>query len=443
MNRFFYLLIWFLASAQLFGQGLQFPADEYVNRRTQLMKLCPDGIILIQGAAARTDYYPFVQNNNFMYLSGLEIPNAFLGMNPATGEAILFATVNEYSLRESGLSMDLSKNPKGFAGIDKIQPIAEIDLWLREQYRKVKTIYVCQMAEELARECSLEKQSTESMTISNNLWDGRFTRQLQFAGKIKAKYSGFEIRDCSVKIHEMRTIKSPAEIALLRQAAKIGVEAHKALIKATKPGVKEYELAALFEYTCKRMGAQDLAYYTIICTAENHSDLHHHGYRRTLADDDFLVVDAGPDLHYYDIDITTSFPASGKFTPRQREIYEACNAVHEACMKVYRPGLTYQQCDEEVAEILVKQGFDTNSELLKQFGAGFGHYVGMAVHDVGGSPAVLKPGMVFANEPLAVFMKEKLGVRVEDTILITETGCENLTAGIPRTVKEIEAFMKN
>ena len=155
-----------------------------------------------------------------------------------------------------------------------------------------------------------------------------------------------------------------------------------------------------------------------------------------------LVVDAGPDVHNYDIDITVSFPANGKFTPRQREIYEACNAVHEACMKTYRPGLTGAQCDKEVREILIKKGFNPDSELMKQFGGGFGHYVGLAVHDVGGGPSVLKPGMVFANEPLAVFAKEKLGVRIEDTVVITENGCENLTAGLPRTVEEIEKLMK-
>jgi Xaa-Pro aminopeptidase len=111
-------------------------------------------------------------------------------------------------------------------------------------------------------------------------------------------------------------------------------------------------------------------------------------------------------------------------------------------MKVFRPGISVKQAEEEIAALLTKQGFDMNSSLMKALRAGFGHYVGMAVHDVGGSPAVLKPGMVIANEPYTVFPKEKLGVRVEDTILITENGCENLTAGLPRTVEEIEKFMK-
>ncbi len=111
-------------------------------------------------------------------------------------------------------------------------------------------------------------------------------------------------------------------------------------------------------------------------------------------------------------------------------------------MMVYRPGLTSTQCREEVAEILKEHGFDLTKDYFKRMQGGFGHYVGMAVHDVGPRLTVLKPGMVIANEPLAVWAEEELGVRVEDTILITEDGCENLTSGIPRTVKDIEAIMK-
>ena len=111
-------------------------------------------------------------------------------------------------------------------------------------------------------------------------------------------------------------------------------------------------------------------------------------------------------------------------------------------MQVYRPGLTLQEVRIEVQKILEKKGFDISKDYFQKMRGGFGHYVGMAVHDVGGGPRVLQPGMVIANEPLMVYPEENLGVRVEDTILITEDGCENLTAGIPRTVEEIEKHMK-
>ena len=450
MKRIILVLVSLVAGLHGFSQGLQFEKAEYVARREKLMKECPDGIILVMGASARPDYYPFIQNNNFLYLCGIELADAFIAIDPVKKETVLFATVNNWYLRETGIPEDLITNPLAYAGITKILPTKDLHTYLTSSTPSTNStnstnstkIYTCFLPEELPRECSGEKAGSLNNTLTRNPWDGRLTKEMQFVEQLKKQIPGAEVKDCSKQIHSLRTIKSPAEIALMREAGKIGVEAHKAVMKATKPGVKEYELAALFEYTCKRLGAEELAYYTIICTAENHTDLHHHGYRRTLEDGDFLVVDGGPDLHNYDIDITTSFPANGKFTPRQKEIYEACNAVHEACMKVYRPGITTQQCNKEVAEVLEKLGFDTKSELIRNFGAGFGHYVGMAVHDVGGSPKVLEPGMIFANEPLAVFAKENLGVRIEDTILITENGCENLTKGIPRTVEEIERFMK-
>jgi Xaa-Pro aminopeptidase len=273
-------------------------------------------------------------------------------------------------------------------------------------------------------------------------WDGRLTRELQFVKVLKDRFPQLEVRDCSPFIWELRTIKSPAEISLLRKAAKIGVKAHTAMIQATRPGMYEYEVSAVLNYVMEKEGAQESAYGVIISSGENHPYLHYARHDRKLQDGDILVVDAGPDLDYYDIDITTTFPANGKFTPRQKEVYEAALAVHEANMKVYRPGLTAEQCRKEVEEILTKRGFDLSKDYFKRLRGGFGHFVGMATHDVGGSPQVLKPGMVFANEPLIVYPSENLGVRVEDTILITETGCENLTAGIPRTVAEIEAVMK-
>jgi len=163
---------------------------------------------------------------------------------------------------------------------------------------------------------------------------------------------------------------------------------------------------------------------------------------RTLQDGEIMVIDAGPRLDYYNIDIQVTYPVNGKFTPRQKEIYEAVNALHEANMKVYRPGLTLAQCQSEVEAILKGRGFDLTKEVFARMKGGFGHYIGMAVHDVLGSPTVLQPGMVMVNEPGYVSAAERVGASVEDTILITDTGCENLTAGLPRTVDEIEAVMR-
>jgi Xaa-Pro aminopeptidase len=419
-----------------------FTKEEYAARRARLMEKIPDGAAVIFGARLRVDYNEYFQNNDFIYFTGVEIPDAVLIIDGVRKESILFYTVSEREARNVGISLDSIRQPKEVTGIERIYPREEFSAFLSRLADGPRILYTPFRPEELMRECSRDKFRTLQNNMTFDNWDGRLTREMQFVKLLRERFPQVVVRDCSPMIWDLRIIKSPAEIEVMRKAARIAVKAHIEMIKATRPGMYEYEMAALYEYLVKKEGAQDLAYYVIICSGENHPYLHYYKHDRLLQDGDFLVIDVGPDYAYYDIDITVSFPVNGKFTPRQREVYEACNAVHEACMKVYRPGLTREQCRQEVQEILEKQGFDLTKDYFKRMRGGFGHYVGMAVHDVGGGPSVLKAGMVFANEPLCVFPDENLGIRVEDTILITEDGCENLTAGIPRTVKDIEALME-
>jgi len=420
----------------------QFDKSEYAARRRNLMEFIPDGIAIIRGAQLPGSSMEYYQNNDFMYFSGVEIPNSILIIDGKRKESTLFFTISESSARSEGIPFDLVRNPKEVTGIERVRPIESFSSVLNSLSSQVNVFYTSFKPEELMRECTNEKFRARQRDMTLNEWDGRLTRELQFVKLLQERFPMVLVEDCSTKIWDLRVIKSPAEIDLLRKAGKIAVKAHIEMIKTTRPGMYEYELAALYEYYCKKEGAQNLAYYAIICSGPNHPYLHYYKHDRLLKDGDFLVIDVGPDVGYYDIDITVSYPVNGKFTPRQKEVYEAANAVHEANMMVYRPGLTLEQCRKEVAEILKKQGFDLSKVYFRRMQGGFGHYVGMAIHDVGPRLTILIPGMVIANEPLAVWADEELGVRVEDTILITEDGCENLTAGIPRTVKDIEAVMK-
>ncbi len=421
-----------------------FEKSEYAERRKKLMEKIPDGVAIILGAQLRVTYNEHYQNNDFMYFTGVKIPNAILIIDGINKESILFFTITERAARNEGISLELVRNPQKMTDIEKVLPYEQFTLYLSQLADETPVFYTSFKPEELVRESTSEKYWILRRTMTRNEWDGRLTRELQFVKVLEERFPQVEIRDGSRLIWDLRIIKSPAEADLLRKAARIAVKAHTELMKSTRVGMHEYELAALYEYLCKKEGAQDLAYYMVICSGENHPYLHYYKHDRVLQDGDFLVIDVGPDLGYYDIDITISYPANGKFTPRQREVYEAAKAVHEANMSVYRPGLTGEELREEVDAILIEQGFDLTKDIFQKrtMRGSFGHYVGMAVHDVGGGPRVLQPGMVFANEPYAVFPEENLGVRVEDTILITEDGCENLTAGIPREIVEIEALMK-
>lgn len=423
--------------------ALVFDRAEYAARRAKLMEKIGDGTAVFLGAKPLAAYYPFSQANDFLYLTGVEAPNAALVVDGAAKRSVLFLTLTEREARNDGISLDLVRDPRAATGIDMVMGADVLPVFLTRLAARAKTIYTPVMPEELARECSTEKFGLLQRAMTLDPWDGRLTREETFVRHLRDRCPGVEIKDASEPVWALRMKKSPAEVELMRRAGRIGVKAHLELMKATKPGMGEHELAALFEYVCKKEGAEDLAYYTVICSGENHPYVHYYKYDRVLKDGDFLVIDGGPRLKGYGIDITISYPVNGKFTPRQKEVYEAAAAVHEANLSLYKPGLTAEEVRVKVAEILKARGFDLDRDVFKMLGGGFGHYVGMAVHDVGGGPRALEPGMVFANEPLAIFPAENLGVRVEDTVSISETGMENLTPGLPRTVAEIEALMKS
>jgi Xaa-Pro aminopeptidase len=413
---------------------LRFDKAEYAARRARLMAQIPDGIAVIWGSLAGS------QSNDFNYLSGVKVPRAVLIVDGVRKDSHIFYTTTENYLKGEGMSVDLARDPKAATGIEHCYRADQFTSVLNQLAGQSKVLYTPFRAEEASREVT-----------TNSEWDGRLTREQQFAKQLQSRFPGVEVRDCVEKLWDLRRIKTPAEIEVLRKVGRIGAQAMIEVMKAARPGQYEYELSSLFEYANKRAGCRNLAFDTIISSAENHPYLHYAQHNRLLVDGDFLVLDAGPELDDYDTDITISFPINGRFTPRQREIYEACNEVSKACLSLYRPGITGLQVGEKVSELLKQKDYDITKDAFTRLRffkeGGVTHYVGLATHDAGGSdmPKNLpfKPGHVFACDVYAVFPGENLGVRVENTVLITETGCENLTPGIPREISEIEGLMRN
>lgn len=436
----------FGGSLTAFAAGpLLFDKAEYAARRARLMEKIPDGAAVFLGATPATGYGEFVQNNDMMYFTGVEIPNAALIVDGRSKTSTLFFTITDSGARNEGISLELVHQAAAVTGIERVSPIDQFTPSLARLASAGAVMYTSFKPEELARECSAEKLGIVQNAMTLNLWDGRLTRELQFVKNLRERFAGATVKDAAPFIWQLRSIKSPAEIEQLRKVGRLGVEAHKAMMRAVRVGAPEYEMSAAFDYAAKKAGARDLGYNVIISSADNHPYLHYYRHDRVLKAGDFIVVDAGPALDYYVVDISASYPADGKFTPRQREIYEAALAIQEACKKVYRPGIEAREVQPQVLEILKKQGFNIEKDLFKirTMQTGVSHNVGMAVHDVSAGPrGPLQPGMVFACDIYAVFPGEDLGVRVEDTVVITQTGCENLTPGLPRTIAEIEAFMK-
>ncbi len=432
----------------LAASPLLFDRAEYAARRGRLLDRIADGIAIIQGAAASPSDRAFRQGHDFAYLTGVGIPGAVLVLDGTRRESVLFFTMSEKEAEGQGLPLELVRGPKEATGIDRILPADQFGPFLAGLSQRVRVFYTPFKPEEIGPENSNEKFNALQRTMTLNPWDGRLTRELQFVRHLRDKFPQVDVRDCSALVWDLRKIKSSAEIEVLRRAGRIGVLAHNALIRTTCPGLSEKALEAVFEFVCRREGAADMAYAPILMSGKNHAFGHYHAYDRTLKAGDLVILDAGPDYADYRVDISTTFPASGVFSPRQKELYEAALAVRDVCLRNYRPGVSFRQVGAAVEAMLKERKLDRFVQDFRgiiRYG-GYNHMVGLATHDAMGTFAgpdeVLAPGYVFACDIQLFRLEEEIGIRIEDTVVITEQGCENLSLGVPRTIAEVEALMK-
>ncbi len=275
--------------------------------------------------------------------------------------------------------------------------------------------------------------------------DNRLSREMNFINRIRELFPSFEFKDLSAIIGKLRVIKSPAEIEIMRKAAKISSLAHIEVLRSAKPGMYEWELAAIYEYCIKRLGGQGFAYSPIIPSLPRWYDSHYSENSRKIEDGDIVMPDVGGEYKYYDVDISLTFPINGKFTPEQKRLNRIICAIEEAMRKVFRPGIRSIDMKTEVQKIVSEMGIDIDKEGVYRIEAN--HWIGLDVHDPGPSSryTILQPGMVVACDP-AIKIRDKNGNvidgnKIENTVLITEDGCENLTYLVPRTVEEIEKVM--
>ena len=425
-----------------------FDKTEYAARRARLMEKIPDGAAVFLGAAPPARDVEFRQGHDFLYFTGVRIPNAALIVDGVRKESTLFFTMTEKEADGEGIPVDLVKNAREVTGIERVQAFEQFAAALTSLSQRTRVLYTMFKPEELGPENSNEKFNALQRSMTQSLWDGRLTRELQFVKQLRDKFPQVDVRDCSALVWELRKIKSAAELAVMRRAGRIGVQAHNALIRSTRPGVSEKGLEAVFQFVCRLGGAVDMAYSPILMSGKNHAYGHYHAYDRTLRDGEMVILDAGPDLEDYHVDISTTFPVGDRFTPRQKELYEIALAVHDACLAAYRPGVTFGQVGEKVAAMLKENGLEKYAADFRGIVrlGGYNHMIGMATHDVAGTFAgaaeVLAPGMVFACDIQLFRLEEQIGIRIEDTIAVTDKGYENLSPGCPRTVAQIEALKK-
>ena len=436
----------FIASATANDEELaRQPKSEYRARRQKLMEQVKDGIVVLIGA--REDEFGevgrFRQKNDFMYLSGVETPSAYLMLVPAglipgkSAEEVAFIPPrNLFQERWTGVQIGPGPEAEQKFGL---QEVAAADKF----YARLFDIL---SGPPFAGNGPRGQNSAKLYTLLPKGSMAQLTRERQFVDLMHSAAPQVQLADVEPYLAEMRKIKSPVEAGLLQKAIDITAEGQRDARLKIRPGVYEYEVQAALEAAFTRNGSERPGYPSIVGSGINSTILHYNENHKQIEAGDTIVVDVGAEYSYYTADITRTYPATGKFTPRQREVYQLVLEAQRAAEKAFKPGqMTMSQLLAVAIDVMKtsplrdKQG----NTLDRYFIHGLGHWLGMDVHDVGDYGKPVPVGAVITIEPGIYIPDEKLGVRIEDNYLITETGLVKMSAKIPFEADEIERLMSS
>jgi Xaa-Pro aminopeptidase len=415
------------------------PLSVFHERRARLVRETGgDGVIVLfgyQDADIAASVTTFHQNENFYYLTGWNEPEAMMLLVPkaprlgaAAGleREVLFIPPHDFRERWTG--------PK--LGPD------DADASTRSGFPTVKAISLFQ-SELLEALKTFSKIYTE-LTPQPESGEGYF--QAEVVSKLRKMAPLANLADIRPHVELQRAVKTPGELALIRKAVDASIEGHLAAMKTVRPGVWEYETAARMEFEFRRRGCEWPAYPPIVGSGFFSTVLHYDADDHQMKDGDVVVMDVAGSYSGYASDITRTLPVNGHFTPRQREIYEIVLGAQNAALAAAKPGMILRRGEDSLLDIaytyINTHGKDMHGKSLGQyFIHGLGHAVGLNVHDPMNYNEPLEPGMVVTMEPGIYIPEEKIGMRIEDDILITKGGYELLTSRLPRAVEEIEKLM--
>jgi Xaa-Pro aminopeptidase len=429
--------------------------EEFAWRRKHLMETMGTGLAILTTTPPSVrngdTHFPYRPDSDFYYLTGFPEPEAMMVLVPGRpeGEFVLFCRERDpqqevWHGRRAGL-----EGARTEYGADEAFPITEADERLPGLL-----------------------ENRERVFYSMGRYPDFDQRLMQWVNKVRAKArtgvrAPREYVALDHLVHEMRLIKSPAEVEVMRRAAQISASAHRRAMQACRPGLREYQVEAELTYEFVRYGSRFPAYPPIVGGGANACILHYTENDAELRAGDLLLIDAGGEYEYYASDITRTFPVSGVFSPEQRTVYELVLAAQRAAIAQIRPGNRWNQPHEAAVRVLTQGILDLGllqgelekliaDEAYRRFYMHrTGHWLGMDVHDVGdykvnGEWRLLKPGMVMTVEP-GLYVPAgsegidprfwNIGVRIEDDVLVTAEGHEVLTRDVPKAVDEIEALM--
>jgi Xaa-Pro aminopeptidase len=462
------LLIPAAAGAQYYQAD--FPAEEFRARHAKVFEqIGASAVAVVQGVSQTEGYTLPRQHNTFYYLSGIETPGAYLLLDGRTKTVTMYLPPRNARLEAAEgrvLSAEDADLVKSIAGVDDVKPVTAMTEgnWPlvpaaaaaggRGGGRggQAPSIYAEFSPAENVGQSRGELVAAE-VARANDFWDGAPTRQRRFVELLRTRHPRAEVRNLNPILDELRSIKSPREIALIRRASQLAGLGVMEAMRSAEPGVTEYQLDAAAHYVFKANDARLEGYRSITATGtENISNMHYFRNTATLKDGDLVLMDYAPDYRYYVSDIGRVFPVNGKYSAWQRELLQFVLEYHKAVMTRVRPGVTPMQIRQEAAKAMEavfartkfsKPAYEKAARALVETGGGvFSHTVGMAVHDVGSyAGAPLKPGQVFSIDPQLRVPEENLYLRYEDTIVVTDTGFENFTDFLPMELDDMERLV--
>jgi len=406
--------------------------DFHGGRRAALLEAVDEGVFVFRGLPETREYAPFYQDKVFWYLTGVESPGASFVMDKRTGRQILFLPeVPAWQEMWEGQKWDAG-DPwvAELSGIAEVRPDSELLSVLGELTQEEKTVWISLHPHVALQGCYDRAKPYDARRQKDPL-DGRKSREKALTEQLEARF-GAKVRNCTPMLSELRRVKTAEEIDAMRRSAHAGVEGMKEAMRSTQPGSGEWQLEAVMSFVHRKLGATGPAYHAIVGGGANSLVLHYSASNRRTRLGEVILIDYAPEFDHYVTDITRTWPVSGTFSKRQAEIYDAVLAAQRAGIQAARPGNKIADVEAACSSVLKKRGFGS---LIRHASC---HYIGLEVHDVGRSNRILEPGVAFTIEPGLYEPETGIGVRIEDVVVITADGCENITEGVPRERSEIE-----
>jgi Xaa-Pro aminopeptidase len=385
--------------------------------------------------------HPFVQNSDLFWLSGIEQEDTMVILfpdnpDPRFREVLVLVRPNE--LKEKWNGHQLRKNEgEAISGIKRIIWLDELEGMLQPWIHLADTIYL---------------NTNENDRKANEVP----VRDYRYASYIRDRYPLHNLKRSAKILKELRAIKTPLEIEVMQKAIDITDNTFRRLLKFIKPGVMEYEIDAEIWHSFLSQRASGPAYGSIIASGDRARTLHYVENNRECKDGELILMDFGARYGNYSADLTRTVPVNGKFSKRQKEVYNACLDLHYYCASILKPGITINDYTDKVGNEAtklfqkigllkredIKNEDPENRAYRKYLYHGISHHLGIDVHDVGTRTEPIKAGMVFTIEPGIYIEEERMGIRIEDNYWITKNGNTDLMKNIPKTVNEIESLMK-